>query len=957
MPSTLYLIDGHALAYRTYFALTAGGGAASRWQTSAGEPTAGTYGFASVLLRYFEQDRPDYLMVAFDVGATFRDEIYPEYKGTREKMPEDLATQIERIRQMVDTFNIPRLERDGYEADDVLGSIARKAAAQGLGVKIITGDRDLLQLVDDRIIVTLPEGKSIGDAKDYRADDVFAKMGARPDQIVDLKALIGDTSDNIPGVKGIGQKTAEKLLAEYGTLDAIYANLAKIGGSVAAKLEAGRAEATLSQKLALIITDLDIPLDLDRARIANFDPAPVIELFRELEFRSLSTRLTEIVKSFGGGRGDPAPTGGTRAPTGGNAPGKGGQLSMFSDPAASYEAAPAPEEIAPREGSISVEIVDTPEKLSALVAALNSAAVISFDTETTSTDQNQADIVGISLAVQAGHGWYIPVGHRGGRQLPLQTVIDALRGPLTDAGIPKVAHNAKYDYIILARYGLRVTPIGFDTMIAEWLRDPSSRNLGLKKLAWVRLDAEMTEIKALIGVGQKQITMADVPVAKAAAYAADDAEVVVRLLPMLEQDVKDVNADKLMREMELPLIPVLADMEMAGIALDTEFLAGMSGELAAQMADLTSKVFTAVGEEFNLNSTQQLSDALFKRLQIPPPAGTKKNASGHYSTAVDVLESLQEEYEVVGWIMTYRELSKLQSTYVEALPQQVNPHTRRVHTSYNQTGSITGRIASSDPNLQNIPIRTELGRRVRRAFVAEEGNALLAVDYSQVELRIVAHMSGDEAMIAAFNAGQDIHATTAAAVNSIPLDTVTSAQRRHAKAINFGLIYGMSAFGLTRTTDLTLAESENFVEAYFQQFPGVKAYLDGMRKIAAEQGYVETLLGRRRYFPGLKGGSNPQVRAREEREAINAPIQGTAADILKIAMLRIPPALQEAGLAARMLLQVHDELVFECPLAEVAATAKVVRATLEGAYPLRVPLLSEAKSGPNWYEMEPVALI
>jgi DNA polymerase-1 len=949
MPATLYLIDGHALAYRTYFALTAGGGAASRWQTSAGEPTAGTYGFASVLLRYFEQDRPDYLMVAFDVGATFRDELFPDYKGTREKMPEDLAVQIERIRQMVDTFNIPRLERDGYEADDVLGSIARKAAAQGLGVKIITGDRDLLQLVDDRVIVTLPEGKSIGDAKDYRAADVVEKMGVRPDQIVDLKALIGDTSDNIPGVKGIGQKTAEKLLAQYHTLDAIYANLPAIGGSAAAKLEAGRADAYLSQTLARIITDLDIPLDLDRARIANFDPAPVIELFRELEFRSLTTRLTEIVKAFGGESGT-NPARGVTAPAKG-APPAGGQMSLFAEPAPAYQAD------IPVKSGIRVEIVDTPEKLTTLIDALNAAAVISFDTETTSTDQNQADIVGISLAVQAGQGWYIPVGHHEGRQLPLQTVMDALRAPLTNADIPKVAHNVKYDYIILARHGLRVTPIGFDTMIAEWLRDPGSRNLGLKKLAWVRLDADMTEIKELIGTGQKQITMADVPVAKAAAYAADDAEVVVRLLPMLEQDVQDVSADKLMREMELPLIPVLADMEMAGIALDTEFLAGMSAELAAQMNELTGKVYAAAGEEFNLNSTQQLSDALFKRLQIPPPAGTKKNASGHYSTAVDVLESLQDEYEVVGWIMTYRELSKLQSTYVDALPQQVNPRTGRVHTSYNQTGSVTGRIASSDPNLQNIPIRTELGRRVRRAFIAEPGNSLLAVDYSQVELRIVAHMSGDEAMIAAFNAGQDIHATTAAAIHNVPLEQVSGAQRRHAKAINFGLIYGMSAFGLTRTTDLTLAESENFVEAYFQRFPGVKKYLDGMRKTAAEQGYVETLLGRRRYFPELKGGSNPAVRARAEREAINAPIQGTAADIMKIAMLRIPPALKQAGLSAKMLLQVHDELVFECPLSEVAATAREVRATLEGAYPLRVPLLTEAKSGPNWYEMTPVALI
>jgi DNA polymerase-1 len=448
--------------------------------------------------------------------------------------------------------------------------------------------------------------------------------------------------------------------------------------------------------------------------------------------------------------------------------------------------------------------------------------------------------------------------------------------------------------------------------------------------------------------------MADVPIRKAANYAADDTEVVLRLWPQLEKDVEEVGAGKLMREIELPLIAVLAEMEIAGIGLDTAFLAGMSVELGEQIDALENRVYAGVGERFNLNSTQQLAEALFDRLKVAPPQGTRKTASGHYSTAAEVLEALQDENEVVGWILTYRELTKLRSTYIDALPAQVNPKTGRVHTSYNQAGSVTGRIASSDPNLQNIPIRTELGRRIRKAFVADPGNRLLSVDYSQVELRIVAHMADDEAMIAAFRAGQDIHATTAAAIYGIPLERVDGNRRRHAKAINFGLIYGMSAFGLTRTTDLTLAESEDFVEAYFKQFPGVKRYLDGMRKLATEQGYVETLLGRRRYFPGLQGGTNAVVRAREEREAINAPIQGTAADILKIAMLQIPGRLRDAGLSARMLLQVHDELVFECPEGEVEAAAVVVRGTMSGAYSLKVPLLTEAKSGPNWYDMEEV---
>jgi DNA polymerase-1 len=935
MPETLYLIDGHALAYRTYFALTAGGSNTTRWRTSQGEPTAGTYGFASVLLRYLDQDRPDYLMVAFDVGKTFRDELFEDYKGTREKMPEDLRVQIERIRQLVDTFNIPRLEKEGYEADDVLGSIARKAAASGLGVKIITGDRDLLQLVDDRIIVTLPEGRSLADSRDYGAADVVDKMGVRPDQIVDYKALEGDTSDNIPGVRGVGKKTAEKLLAQYETLDEIYSHLEEIGGSVSKKLEDGRQDAYLSQKLARIVTDLDLPLDLEKARVENFDPQPVLQLFRELEFRSLTNRLNELIQAF-------VPTAASGA--------SGQQLSMFAAPEADEPAVDQP----PPAPGIGITVVDTPDLLAELVSDLGAARVIAFDTETTSTDKITADLVGISLALRPGSGYYIPVGHDQGRQLPLDAVVEALRPAMTDPRIPKIAHNMKYDFIMLARYSIRVDPIGFDTMIAEWLRDPSSRNLGLKKLAWVRLASEMTEIKDLIGSGKKQITMAQVPIQKAADYAADDAEVVLRLLPMLEEDVRQVHAEKLLRELELPLIPVLGDMELAGIGLDSDYLRQMSAELAGRLAELEANVFEAVGGAFNLNSTQQLSDALFNKLEIPPPAGTRKTASGFYSTAVDVLEALQDDYEVVGWIMTYREVSKLKSTYVDALPQQVNPNTGRVHTSYNQTGSVTGRIASSDPNLQNIPIRTEMGRRVRRAFVADPGNMLLAVDYSQVELRIVAHMSEDDAMLAAFKAGQDIHAATAAAIYNVALAEVDRSQRRHAKAINFGLIYGMSPFGLTRTTDLTLAEAEDFVEAYFQRFPGVKRYLDGMRRTAAEQGYVETLLGRRRYFPALQTGTNAVQRARAEREAINAPIQGTAADIMKIAMLAIPGALKKAGLSARMLLQVHDELVFECLESEVEATSDLVRGTMESAYELEVPLSTEAKAGANWYEMSPV---
>ncbi|MCK4978089.1 MAG: DNA polymerase I [Anaerolineales bacterium] len=928
MPPTLYLIDGHALAYRTYFALTRGG---SGFTTSTGEPTAGVFGFVSVLLRILEQDRPDFLAVAFDTGKTFRDDLFPDYKGTRAKMPDDLRPQIERIRQVVDVFNIPRLEVENYEADDVLGSVARQAVDQGYGVKIITGDRDLLQLVEDRIIVNLP-GKSLSDARDFMPEDVKVYLGVRPDQVVDFKALVGDKSDNIPGVVGIGKKTATSLLASYNDLDGVYSHLEDLSPSVKKKLEVGRDNALLSKELAMIVTDLQVPLDLEQARPQHIDPAQVEALFRELEFRSLMTRLSALMKTYGIGPTD-----------------EGQQLSLFGGqehPATSSAS------------EVQTSIVDSPDALRELVDLLSSAQVVAFDTETTSTDQMSAELVGISLSVDGEYGYYIPVGHLPdlGKQLPVDIVIEALKEPLTDSHLQKVGHNLKYDYILLARYGLRVNPLSFDTMIAEWLINPTSRNLGLKNLAWVRLNAHMTSIEELIGKGKKQISMADVPIAQAADYAGVDAAIVLQLMPQLRSELEERHAMNLFEEIEMPLVTVLADMEMAGIALDTQFLAEMSADLGTRLGEIETQVYQSVGEPFNLNSPQQLSRVLFDRLQITPPDRTRRTSSGYYSTAVGVLEALRGKHPVVDWVLEYRELSKLKSTYVDALPLQINPTTGRVHTSYNQTGSVTGRIASSNPNLQNIPIRTELGRRVRRGFVADPGFRLLAVDYSQVELRIVAHMAGDEAMLAAFRAGQDIHATTAAAIYNVTLENVTKEQRRHAKAVNFGLIYGMSAFGLMRTTDLTLAEAEEFVDSYFRQFPAIKSYLDDTRRQAADQGYVETLLTRRRYFPGLKNQSNHNIRNREEREAINAPIQGTAADIMKIAMLRVPIALKEAGLSASMLLQVHDELVLECPEDELNPTAALVQKVMENAYTLSIPLVTEARSGYNWGEMLPVGL-
>jgi len=913
-----------------YFALTAGGGGSQRWQTSRGEPTAGIYGFARELLRILEQEKPEYMAVAFDVGKTFRDEIFPEYKGTREKMPDDLRPQIERIRKMVDTFNIPRLEMEGFEADDVLGSVARIANEQGLGVKIITGDRDLLQLVNKRTTVYLA-----GDNQNYIKDeDVVKKLGVLPTQVVDYKAIVGDKSDNIPGVMGVGEKTAITLLEKYKTLDNIYEHIDEVEKRWKTKLEDNKENAYLSRDLAQIKTDLDIKLDLEHAKAQDLDLPAIEAFFKEMEFRTLLKALEKVT-------GQPTSASAVASsPT----PKPGGQLSMFTNEPQVISAPPSGLDI-------EVKIVDTDVKLADLVKSLNKAKVISFDTETTSTEEMKADIVGISLAVEEGEGYYIPVGHSAGKNLPLKKVLSALEAPMTNPKIGKIAHNAKYDYIVLAKFGLTVTPLTFDTMLAEFILDPSSRHLGLKNLAFVKLGEEMTHIEELIGKGKKQISMADVAIESVAPYAAADAEIPLRLMALQVDELKRVHGVNLLEEIDLPLTPVLANMEMEGILLDLPFLNQMSDEMTKRLAEIEKQIFDSVGKTFNVNSTQQLSDVLFKTLGLEPPDRGKKTASGHYSTSAGVLEFLSGKHPVVDLVLEHRELSKLKSTYLDALPPAVDAN-GRVHTSYSQIGAVTGRLSSNNPNLQNIPIRTETGRKVRNGFIADKGNVLLAVDYSQIELRIVAHMAQDEAMLAAFRADEDIHATTAGAIYGVDSKAVTKEMRRHAKAINFGLIYGMSAFGLTRSTELTLAEAETFVKTYFEKFPGVKKYLDGIKKQAASQGYVETLLGRRRYFPALQSKQNVQIKNREEREAINAPIQGTAADIMKIAMLKIPPALEKAKLNAKMLLQVHDEIVLECPKDELEKTAKVVKETMANAYKLSIPLSTEARYGKNWGEMK-----
>ncbi|MCB0118638.1 MAG: DNA polymerase I, partial [Anaerolineales bacterium] len=776
-----------------------------------------------------------------------------------------------------------------------------------------------------------------GDNQTYITDeDVIKKLGVRPDQVVDYKAIVGDTSDNIPGVKGVGEKTAVSLLEKFDTLDNIYANLDQVENRWRGKLETNKETAYLSRDLARIETDLKIKFDFEHAKIEPFDGSKLETFFKEMDFKTLVSKVPAI--SGGMPAVDSAPeikTGKTKA----------GQMTMFAND-------PQPIAMEIKASDIEVVVVDTEEKLKSLAKELDKAKVIAFDTETTGTEEMKADLVGISLAVKEGTGYYIPVGHTNGNNLPIPKVIEALTPSMTNPKIGKVAHNAKYDYIVLARYGLTITPLTFDTMLAEFIVDPSSHNLGLKNLSEYRLGEEMTHIEQLIGKGKKQISMADVPIEAASGYAAADAETTLRLMSVEEKELKRVNGQSILDEIDMPLTAVLAEMEMTGALIDTKFFGEMSKELAARLAEIEKEIYGHVGKAFNINSPQQLSDVLFNHLRLEPPDKGRKTATGFYSTSADVLEALRGKHPVLDFVLEHRELSKLKSTYVDALPAAVDANTGRVHTSYSQIGAVTGRLSSNNPNLQNIPIRTDTGRRVRNGFIAEKDNVLLSVDYSQIELRIVAHMAEDEAMLAAFRAGEDIHATTAAAVYDIPLEEVTKDMRRHAKAINFGLIYGMSAFGLTRSTELTLAEAEDFVKAYFKKFPGIKKYLDGIRRQAAEVGYVETLLGRRRYFPALQTKAPVQVKNREEREAINAPIQGTAADIMKIAMLKIPPALKKAGLSAKMLLQVHDEIVLEVPQKELDKTARVVKDTMANAYPMSIPLETEARAGINWGEMK-----
>ena len=922
----LALIDGHALAYRAYFALATAG-----FRTRSGEPTHAVYGFALMLLALWEEYKPDYLAVTFDVGETFRHRQYALYKATREKMPDEMHSQMKRVEQLVRAFNIPIYTAENYEADDVLGTLAHQATQKGVDTLIVTGDRDTFQLVGPHVKVLMP-GRSSSERELYGEAEVEARYGLPPAKLVDLKGLVGDASDNIPGVKGIGEKSGIQLLQKYCSLEDIYEHLDELPKGQRTKLEAEREMAFLSRALGRILTDVPgVKLDLEACRTQDFDHEAVRRLFQELEFRSLLNRIP----------------GHTAAPPA--APGTTGvtQLTMFE-----VGAPPPPTPPAASVGpSVAYQTLTSVQQLAELAERLGQAERLVFDVETTSTDPMSAELVGIALSDAPGRGYYVPVcpNHC---PLTLAEAAPLLRPLFANHELPKVAHNAKYDMTVLAQHGIETRGPLFDTMIAAWLIDPAGSH-GLKHLAWLWLGVQMTEITELIGSGKKQITMDRVPLEQVAAYASADVAMTAQLADVLSKELQQRGLWSLFVDVEMPLVPVLTAMERTGVLVDLEVLRTMSADLADRLAQIEQDIQQLVGYPFNVNSTQQLSEALFTKLGLPA-TGLKKTQSGHYSTAAEVLEGLRGLHPVVDRILEQREIAKLKSTYVDALPQLINPRTGRIHTSFNQTGAVTGRISSSNPNLQNIPVRTELGREVRRAFVAQPDWRLVAADYSQVELRVMAHIADDPGLRSAFERDEDIHASTAAAVLGIPIEQVTKDQRRIAKSVNFGLSYGQSAFGLAQQTGMSRSEAERFIHTYFEKYPGVLRYIERTKRQAAEQGYVETLLGRRRFFPDLAKMRGPE-RARAEREAINMPIQGTAADIIKIAMGRLYRALSERGLRARMVLQVHDELVLETPADEVPTVVPLVREVMSSAFRLAVPLKVDVETGQNWLEMEAVA--
>ncbi|MDP9314494.1 MAG: DNA polymerase I [Chloroflexota bacterium] len=948
----LALVDGHAVAFRAFHALRD-----AHLRASTGEPTFAVFGFCQILLTTLQQLQPQYAAVAFDVGRTFRDELYAEYKAGRGEAPDDFHSQLARIKTIVNALNIPVYTKEGYEADDVIGTLSRQATALDVDTYIITGDSDTLQLVDEhvRVLLAVPYGKR-QEAKEYDLAAVIERYkGLRPAQLADLRGLKGDVSDNIPGVKGIGESGAITLLNQFDTIEGIYAHLDDVPNRYRKVLDGQQEQALFSKRLATIECNVPVQLNLEDCRLAGYNRDAVIALFQELQFGSLVRKLPPSDQPSTSAVAEESGNGATNGRNPAN--GAPAQMGLFDTDAAGEASPqrPAPAVVPPTLGTY--HAVRTPDELAALVQRLEGAPSIAFDAETSGLGFVDAEVVGLSFAVQPGEAWYVPIGHQGadrGPQLDRAAVRDALLPVLEDGGKPKVAHNGKFDVLALRKMDIQVRGLQFDTMIAAILL--GNLSVGLKDLAFnvLKLREPMTEITELIGSGKQQITFDYVPIERATPYAAADADMTLRLRDHLDQELDKVpRIRKLFETIEMPLLPVLADMEWHGIKVDVDILQQLAVGMQQRLHEIERQMFEIAGGPFNTGSGQQLNTILFEKLQVPT-AGLSKTKTGLYSITAEVLDKLSGVHPIIDLILEHRQLTKLKSTYLDALPQLVDRQSR-LHTEFKQLGAATGRLSSNNPNLQNIPVRTEQGREIRRAFVAEQGYYLMSADYSQVELRILAHITQDPALVETFKEGRDIHAATAARLFGVPINQVTKNQRRIAKTTVFGTIYGISSFGLAARTDLSRAEAQQLIDGLFETYPGLKRLFDETLEFGRQHGYVETLFGRRRYFgSGQSNALNSKGpgRAAAEREAKNAPIQGTSADLIKLAMGQLFAELRRRGLQARMLLQVHDELVLEVPDDELDEVQQLVREIMEGVYPeLTVPLEVEVSTGRNWEEM------
>lgn len=928
----LFLLDGMALIYRAFFAFSQ-----NPRISSTGLNTSAMFGFVNTLLEVIQKEKPSHLAVVFDTAApTERHIEYEAYKANREAMPEDLAKSLPYIFRIVEAFNIPLITKDGYEADDLIGTLAKQAESQGFTTYMMTPDKDFGQLVSDHIKIYKP-ARMGSSAEVLGVDEVLNRWSIkRIDQVIDILGLMGDAVDNIPGIPGVGEKTAIKLVAEFDSIENLLENTDKLKGKLKEKVEENKDKAILSKRLATIIIDAPITLDEKSLEVEPADKEAIKALFEELEFRTLAKRVFPDDASLE------------------KVPAQSVQVDLFNQPAPN--AAPATAVSVEEEKElISIrtinevehhyELVDDDKKIDALIAALQTSDFYCFDTETTSLEAMDAELVGFSFSIKAHYGYYIPFPDK---KEEAQQLAERFRPILEDENKTIIAQNIKYDLMVMQNYGIELKGKLFDTMLAHYLLEADSRH-SMDAMAETYLAYRPVSITELIGKkGSGQLSMRDVDLQKIKEYATEDADITLQLYNQFAPELKNKEALGVFNDIEMPLVPVLARMEREGVKVDREFLQEYSKELDTEAKKREEKVYELAGVKFNIASPKQLGDVLFDKLQLDPKA--KKTKTGQYQTNEEVLSKLATEHQIAQEILNYRQIAKLKSTYVDALPTLIHPVTGRVHTSFNQAVAATGRLSSQNPNLQNIPIRTDMGREVRKAFIPGSSDfQIMAADYSQIELRIIAALAKDEGMIADFVAGHDIHAATAAKVFEVPLEEVDKEMRRKAKMVNFGIIYGISAFGLAQRLEIPRKEAAEIIEAYFAQYPNIKKYMNDTIDGAREKGYVQTVKGRRRYIRDINS-RNQTVRGFAERNAINAPIQGSAADMIKIAMIRVDKAMQEQKLKSRMILQVHDELLFEAHQDETELLKNLVVENMRDAIQLDVPIEVEVGVGANWLE-------